>query len=53
MNSILDFFLEPYKNARAFDISIEVIAAIFGILSVWYAKKENILVYPTGRNYKN
>ncbi len=26
----------------------EAIAVLFGILSVWYAKKENILVYPTG-----
>lgn len=26
----------------------EFIAVIFGLLSVWYAKKENILVYPTG-----
>ena len=48
MNSIIDFFLEPYKNATTFDISLEVIAAFFGILSVWYAKKEKILVYPTG-----
>ena len=48
MNSIIDFFLEPYKTATAFDISLEAIAAIFGILSVWYAKKEKILVYPTG-----
>jgi nicotinamide mononucleotide transporter len=27
---------------------LEVIAVIFGLLSVWYAKKANILVYPTG-----
>lgn len=27
---------------------IEIIAVIFGILSVWYEKKENLLVYPTG-----
>ncbi|HOW26598.1 MAG TPA: nicotinamide riboside transporter PnuC [Bacteroidales bacterium] len=27
---------------------IEYVAVIFGILSVWYAKKENVLVYPTG-----
>ena len=26
----------------------ETIAVIFGILSVWYARKENILVFPTG-----
>ncbi|RLD49520.1 MAG: nicotinamide riboside transporter PnuC [Bacteroidetes bacterium] len=27
---------------------LEAIAVFFGILSVWFAKKENILVYPTG-----
>lgn len=27
---------------------LEVIAVIFGLLSVWYAKKANLLVYPTG-----
>ncbi|NCC72852.1 MAG: nicotinamide riboside transporter PnuC [Sphingobacteriia bacterium] len=27
---------------------LEAIAVIFGLLSVWYAKKANILVYPTG-----
>lgn len=27
---------------------LEGIAVFFGILSVWYAKKENILVFPTG-----
>ncbi|MGB0891964.1 MAG: nicotinamide riboside transporter PnuC [Flavobacteriaceae bacterium] len=48
MNSIIDFFLEPYKDASAFNIFLEAFAAFFGILSVWYAKKEKILVYPTG-----
>lgn len=48
MNSIIDFFLEPYQDATVFDVSIEAVAAIFGILSVWYAKREKILVYPTG-----
>ena len=27
---------------------LEAIAVIFGLLSVWYSKQENILVYPTG-----
>ena len=27
---------------------VEIVAVIFGLLSVWYAKKEKILVYPTG-----
>ena len=27
---------------------VEVMAVVFGILSVWFARKENIWVYPTG-----
>ena len=27
---------------------IELIAVVFGVLSVWYARKENILVFPFG-----
>ncbi|WP_026977153.1 nicotinamide riboside transporter PnuC [Flavobacterium tegetincola] len=45
---MIEFFLEPYKNTPRADIIIEIIVFIFGIASVWYAKKENILVYPTG-----
>jgi nicotinamide mononucleotide transporter len=45
---MLDFFLNTYKNASTTQILLEFTAFVFGILSVWYAKKENILVYPTG-----
>lgn len=48
MNDILNFFLEPYQTATALNIILEVIAATFGVLSVVFAKRENILVYPTG-----
>ncbi len=48
MNHIFDFFLEPYRAASAFDISLEVLAVVFGILSVIYVRKENIWAYPTG-----
>ena len=27
---------------------LEAVAVVFGILSVWFARKENIWVYPTG-----
>lgn len=27
---------------------IEIVAVVFGVLSVWYAQKENILVFPFG-----
>ena len=48
MNQIFDFFLDAYKNASAIDIVLEIIVFVFGIASVIYAKRENILVYPTG-----
>ncbi|HMQ43125.1 MAG TPA: nicotinamide riboside transporter PnuC [Mariniflexile sp.] len=48
MNPIFEFFLKAYHNAPTSQIVLEAIAFVFGILSVWYAKKEDILVYPTG-----
>lgn len=48
MNHIFDFFLDAYRERETYLIVIEVIVFVFGIASVVYAKKENILVYPTG-----
>jgi len=48
MNEIIDFFVEPYKTATSLNIILEFIAATFGVVSVIFAKRENILVYPTG-----
>ena len=45
---MIEFFLNAYKNASTTQIVLEFLAFVFGILSVWYAKKENIWVYPTG-----
>jgi len=45
---MLDFFLDAYKNASTTQIVLEAIVFVFGILSVWLAKKESIWVYPTG-----
>lgn len=48
MEQILDFFLEPYLNASWINIILEFIAALFGVISVIYARKEDIKVFPTG-----
>ncbi|MEQ6123689.1 nicotinamide riboside transporter PnuC [Pseudotenacibaculum sp. MALMAid0570] len=48
MNDIIDFFIDPYRDATLFNILLEIVAVISGVLSVWYAKKESIWVYPTG-----
>lgn len=48
METLLNFFLEPYRNAETINVLLEFVAALFGVISVFYAKKENILVFPTG-----
>ena len=45
---MVEFFLHDYEHAPITRIVLEFIAFVLGILSVVYAKKENILVYPTG-----
>ncbi|MBP0904771.1 nicotinamide riboside transporter PnuC [Mariniflexile gromovii] len=48
MNQVFDFFLNTYKDKETLVIILEAIVLVTGVASVWYAKKENILVYPTG-----
>ena len=48
MDTLLNFFLEAYKDTSTGFIVLEAVAFTFGIASVVYAKKANIWVYPTG-----
>jgi nicotinamide mononucleotide transporter len=45
---MFEFFLKAYENTTLTHIVLEINVFIFGISSVWFARKENILVYPTG-----
>jgi len=45
---MIDFFIESYKTTPWFVIFLEAVTFVFGIASVYLAKKENIWVYPTG-----
>ena len=48
LTEVIDFFIDAYKGTPAYLIILEGIVFVFGILSVYYAKNANILVYPTG-----
>ena len=48
MQEILEIFFSPYKQYSFFNIFLESTGIIFGFLSVWFSKRNNILVYPTG-----
>lgn len=45
---MIDFLFDQYKTASTIQIILEFLGFIFGIMGVYYAKKENILVFPTG-----
>ena len=45
--TLIEIFDLLYQNLSDSSV-LEAIAVVFGILSVWFAKKENILVFPTG-----
>lgn len=43
-----DIFLKPYESYENYQITLEVVATIFGLLSVYFSIRKNIWVYPTG-----
>ncbi len=48
MNQVFDFLFGQYANSSTIDITLEIIAVIFGFLSVWFSKQNKIWVFPTG-----
>ena len=48
MSEIIDFFFGQYKTYSTTDTTLEIIAVIFGFLSVWFSKQNKIWVFPTG-----
>ena len=43
-----ELFIKPYEEYTFFQIFLEIVAAFFGLLSVFFSVKRNIWVYPTG-----
>ena len=48
MSEIFDFFFSQYKTYTTTDTTLEIIAVVFGFLSVWFSKLNKIWVFPTG-----
>lgn len=43
-----DFLFQAYKGHDQFSVTLEIVAFLFGVFSVYLAKQNHILVYPTG-----
>ena len=48
MSEIFDFLFGQYKTYSTKETTLEIVAVIFGFLSVWYSKQNKIWVFPTG-----
>ena len=48
MSELINQLFQQYSTYSDVDISLEVFAVIFGFISVWYSKNNNVLVFPTG-----
>ena len=48
MSELINQLFQQYSTYTNVDISLEVFAVIFGFISVWYSKNNNVLVFPTG-----
>ena len=48
MSQIFDFLFGQYAASETSDIILEIVAVIFGFLSVWFSKQNKVLVFPTG-----
>ncbi len=48
MSHIFDWFFSEYQNVSTHLVVLELTAVFFGILSAWFSKQDNILIYPSG-----
>lgn len=48
MNPIFNQLLEPYQGVDTHLLVLEILGVFFGLLSVLFSKRDNILVFPTG-----
>ncbi|TAI47894.1 nicotinamide riboside transporter PnuC [Flagellimonas allohymeniacidonis] len=48
MSHIFDWIFSQYDGVSTHIVVLELVSVVFVLLSVWYSKRENILVYPTG-----
>jgi nicotinamide mononucleotide transporter len=48
MSQIFESLFAQYATYEPLDITLEITGVVFGLLSVWLAKKNHISVFPTG-----
>ena len=48
MSQIFESLFAQYATYEPLDVTLEITGVVFGLLSVWLAKKNDISVFPTG-----
>ena len=48
MTEIFELLFSQYRTYSTTEITLEIVAVIFGFLSVWFSKQNKVWVFPTG-----
>ena len=48
MSPIFDWFFAQYNDVPTHIVILEIIGVALGLLSAWFSKQDNILIYPAG-----
>lgn len=48
MNPIFDWLFSQYREIPTHLVVLEILGVCFGLLSAWFSKQDNILIYPAG-----
>ena len=48
MSPIFDWLFSQYQDTPTHLVVLEILGVCFGLLSAWFSKQDNILIYPAG-----
>ena len=48
MSPIFDWLFAQYREIPTHLVILEILGVCFGLLSAWFSKQDNILIYPAG-----
>ncbi|MGB3342718.1 MAG: nicotinamide riboside transporter PnuC [Aequorivita sp.] len=48
MSPIFDWLFSQYQETPTYLVVLEILGVCFGLLSAWFSKQDNILIYPAG-----
>ena len=48
VSQVFDWFFTEYTGTPSHLVVLEILGVVFGLMSAWFSKQDNILIYPAG-----